>query len=221
MAKDVTTRDTLLQRPVICLITNRLAFPHPRSVEAQLEAIDIAARSGCQLIQVRERDLEARELAAFVSSVIAVARPWGSSVLVNDRIDVALATGADGVHLRSTSLVAAEARRIVNQCKRDSFLVGASVHSKSEALAAVSGADFLICGPVFYTAEKRKYGPPLGLDEFEAIVSSVQIPVLGIGGIGVSNFRDVLSRGAAGIAAISLFTTIEEIEASAGRSILG
>jgi thiamine-phosphate pyrophosphorylase len=210
----VTTRNTLPQSPVIYLITQRLAFPHPRSAEAQLDAIDIAARSGCQLIQVRERDLEARELAAFVSRVIEVARPWGSRVLVNDRVDVAIATGADGVHLRSSSLLPGEARRLADNCGRGEFLVGASVHSSEEARAAVTGADFLVCGPVFETQEKRQYGPPLGLDVFEAIASTAGIPVLGIGGIDVSNYKDVLGRGAAGIAGISLFNEIERIESN-------
>jgi len=210
----VTIRHTLLPGPVIYLITHRLAFPHPRSAEAQLDAIDIAARSGCQLIQVRERDLQARELASFVSRVIEVARPLGSRVLVNDRVDVAIAAGADGVHLRSSSLLPCEARRLADDFGCAGFLIGASVHSREEADAAVTGADFLVCGPVFETQEKRKYGPPLGLDAFESIARSSRIPVLGIGGIGITNYQKVLKRGAAGIAAISLFTNIENIEAN-------
>ena len=205
---------------MIYLITRRLAFPHPRNAEAQLDAIDIAARSGCQLIQVRERDLQARELASFVSRVIEVARPHGSRVLVNDRVDVAIAVGADGVHLRNSSLLPCEARKLADDSGCAGLLIGASVHSRDEADAAVTGADFLVCGPVFETQEKRKYGPPLGLDNLEAIVRSTRIPVLGIGGISITNYQEVLNRGATGIAAISLFTKIENIEANV-KAILG
>jgi thiamine-phosphate pyrophosphorylase len=202
-----------LKKPLIYLITDRRAFPPHQSIERQLEAIEIAARSGCELIQIRERDLEARELVSFVRTAITLARPYQALVLVNDRLDVALAADADGVQLRSTSLSASDARIIAKVSRHNDFLIGASVHSLKEAKSAINdGADFLVCGPVFDTSSKRQYGPPLGLEKFAEIVGGSETPVLGIGGINCHNAHQVLERGAAGIAAISLFSEPEGIE---------
>ena len=203
-----------LKKPLIYLITDRQAFPPPhQSVERQLEAIEIAARAGCQLIQIRERDLEARELVSFVRSAISVARPHHALVLVNDRLDVAIAADADGVHLRSTSLNALDARSVARLAGQHDFLIGASVHSMQEAQSAVDcGADFLVCGPVFETPSKRQYGAALGLETFGQIASASGAPVLGIGGIDCDNALQVLAHGAAGVAGISLFSELTRIE---------
>ncbi len=194
----------LLSSPLIYLITDRQQFtPHH---QRQLEAIAAAAQAGCQLIQIREKDLPVRELCAFVRAALAQAKPHGARVLVNDRLDVALMAGADGVHLRTNSLPAAEIRRLV---PRLDFLVGVSTHSLTEAQAAeTSGADFIVCGPVFPTPSKASYGAPLGLDQFAEICRAVNVPVLALGGLTMSNFAQPLSRGAAGIAAISLFKNL-------------
>ncbi len=137
---------------------------------------------------------------------IAAARPWGARVLVNDRFDVALATGADGVHLRTTSLEAAEVRRAAEQAGRRDLLIGVSTHGVAEArMAAAGGADFIVTGPGYQTASKIGYGPPLGLEGLAGICRAVEIPVIGLGGIGAENFRPVLAAGAAGIAGIALF----------------
>lgn len=212
--------DSPLKTPLIYLISDRRAFPPPQNIESQLEAIEVAARSGCQLIQIRERDLEACELISLVRSAIALARPYQSLVLVNDRLDVALAADADGVHLRSTSLSVADARIVARLAGRKDLLIGASVHSMAEAKTAIEdNADFLVCGPVFDTASKQQYGAPLGLNEFGAIAATSRIPVLGIGGIDCENAQHVLAQGAAGVAGISLFSSIEAIEAHV-RAIL-
>jgi len=145
-----------------------------------------------------------------VRRAIAVARPYGARVLVNDRLDVALAAGADGVHLRVNSLPAGEVRRVVS--KKD-FLIGVSTHSLAEIQTAESGgADFVVYGPVYDTASKREYGAPLGTQNLARVCKAASIPVLAIGGVNLGNFREVLQCGAAGIAAIGLFTNPGEIE---------
>ncbi len=157
-------------------------------------------------MQIREQDLSARDLCAFVRAALAQAKPHGARVLVNDRLDVALAAGADGVHLRTNSLPIAAVRRVV---QRPDFLLGVSTHSLREAQAAeTSGADFIVCGPVFPTPSKASYGAPLGLKPFTEICRTVKVPVLALGGITMTNFSEPLARGATGIAAISLFKDI-------------
>jgi thiamine-phosphate pyrophosphorylase len=201
------------------LITDRLAFlrsheiTHDDLLRLQLEAIDKAARAGCQLIQIREKDMGAMALAAFTRAAVERARPHGARVLVNDRLDVAMAARADGVHLRASSIPAHEARAAAAKKGLDDFLIGVSTHSVAEAKSAEEGgADFIICGPVYDTPSKRAFGPPLGIECFAEIRNAVEIPVLAIGGINLSNYREPLLRGAAGVAAIGLFTDLENLE---------
>jgi len=161
-----------------------------------------AAEAGVDLIQIREKDLSARALSELVERAVEAVTASATHVLVNDRFDVALACGAHGVHLTTHSLPPAVVRREVG----NRLLIGASAHSLEEVKRAEEGqADFVVCGPVFETPSKRPYGPPLGLDSFAHIVKQVSIPVLGIGGIDLTNFRRVLGAGASGIAAIRLF----------------
>lgn len=199
-----------MNSPLLYLITDRLQFaPQP---QRQLEAIAQAAQATSPnqlLIQIREKDLSARQLTEFVRAALAVAKPHGARVLVNDRLDVALAAGADGVHLRTNSLPVEIIRGFVNRAE---FLVGVSTHSLTEARAAErGGANFIVCGPVFPTISKTSYGAPLGLERFADICQRVKIPVLALGGITLTNFAQPLARGAAGIAAISLFNNLDTL----------
>lgn len=200
------------QQPLLYLITNRQAvYQSPEgekeACRAQLETIRLAAQCGVQLIQIREKDLSARALTEFTRQAIAFAHPHGTRVLVNDRLDVALAAKADGVHLRISSMAASEVRKVTTRLKLEDFLIGVSTHSLAEARAAKnSGADFIVCGPIFDTPSKREYGAPLGLEKFAEVCREVQLPVLALGGITLTNFQEPLKRGAAGIAAIGLFT---------------
>ena len=207
------------KRILLYLITNRLAFLRSAEINyddlprLQLEVIDKAARAGCQLIQIREKDMSAKELAALTRAAVECARPHGARVLVNDRLDVAMAAGADGVHLRASSIPAREARAAAAKTGLDDFLIGVSTHSVAEAKSAEEGgADFIVCGPVYDTPSKRAFGPPLGLDAFAEVCGAVKIPVLAVGGINLSNYREPLRRGAAGVAAIGLFTDVENLE---------
>jgi thiamine-phosphate pyrophosphorylase len=167
-----------------------------------MDLIGQAAQAGVDLIQIREKDLPARVVGQLVERAVEVVKPYGTRILVNDRFDIALACGAQGVHLTTQSLPSEVVRAQVG----DRLIIGASTHSLEEAKRAEKGeADFIVCGPIFDTPSKRAYGPPLGLETFINIVTQVQIPVLGIGGIDLSNFPPVVACGAAGIAAIRLF----------------
>jgi len=188
-----------------CLVTDRRRLcPEADSLSAALacvvEQARRAAAAGVDLIQIRERDLEAAALAALVAEVVAVTRGSVTRVVVNDRIDVALAAGADGVHLRGDSVPVEAARRLLAAPR----LVGRSVHGIEEARSA-SGADYLIAGTVFSSASKPGAAELLGLAGLRAIVRATPIPVLAIGGITADRIADVLATGAAGIAAIGLF----------------
>ena len=178
----------------VCLVTDR----RRADVVAQArKAVD----AGIDLIQIRERDLDAAPLAALVADVLAIARGSRTRVVVNDRLDVALACTADGVHLRADSMDIADARRL----RSEGFIVGRSVHSAAEATAA-EGADYLIAGTVFPTVSKPEANRWLGVDGLRAIVEASRVPVLAIGGVTADRVGEIGATGAAGIAAIGLFT---------------
>jgi len=130
-------------------------------------------------------------------------------ILVNDRLDVALGTGADGVHLGAHSMPVQVVRKVTPR----PFVIGVSCHSLDEALAAESGgADYLVLGPIFETPSKLAYGPPLGLEELRRAASRVGIPILALGGINVERVRPCLEAGAAGIAGIRIFQDCASLE---------
>jgi len=188
-----------------CLVTDRRRLcPDADSFAAArrclVEQARRAAGVGVDLIHIRERDLGGASLAALVSDLVAVTRGSTTRVVVNDRIDVALVSGADGVHLRGDSVSVVAARRLLPP----PLLVGRSVHTVQEASAA-SDADYLIAGTVFPSAAKPGAAELLGLDGLRAIVSASAVPVLAIGGITPDRIAEVLAAGAAGIAAIGLF----------------
>jgi thiamine-phosphate diphosphorylase len=181
----------------LCLVTDRKRLGGAAPLLEQLKhAVDV----GVDLIQIRERDLEAAALADLVARAVAIARGSSTRVVVNDRLDVAIACGADGVHLRGDSIPIAAARRLAPQ----PFLVGKSVHSEEEAREAI-GADYLIAGTVYPTASKPNARVTLGAAGLRAIVGRAAAPVLAIGGVTRDRLGDVAASGASGVAAIGLF----------------
>jgi thiamine-phosphate pyrophosphorylase len=167
--------------------------------ESLLDCIARQLTVGVEMIQLRERDLTARELYALTQSVLAIPNPHGTRILVNDRADVALGAGAAGVHLRGKAVAPAAIRAIAPA----GFLIGVSCHSVDEVQrAAGEGASFAVFAPIFATPGK---GPAAGLDRLREAAASVTIPVLALGGVTDVRIRECLKTGAAGIAGISLF----------------
>jgi thiamine-phosphate pyrophosphorylase len=163
------------------------------------EVLVAAARGGAGAIQLREKDLSARELYTLGVRLQEALAPYQVPLLINDRLDVALALDAAGVHLAGHSLPTAQARRILGAHR----LLGVSTHSVAEARQAMAeGADFVVFGPVFETPSKLAYGPPQGLQHLANVVRQVTIPVLAIGGIDLTNLPQVMQAGAYGVAMI-------------------
>lgn len=160
-----------------------------------------AIDAGVDFVQVRERDLDTADLAATVSDLIAMARGTRTRILVNDRVDVALACGAAGVHLRADSVPAAAVRSIAPP----RFVIGRSVHTVSDAVAAGSAVDYLIAGTVWPTSAKPADHPVLGIDGLADIVRAASVPVVAIGGVTLDRLGEVAARGGAGVAGIGLF----------------
>jgi thiamine-phosphate pyrophosphorylase len=178
------------------LITDR----HQTAGRPLVPLIEEALRAGARAVQLRERDLDTRPLLALAEELLPVIRRHRAALFVNDRIDVALALDVDGVHLRATSLPVGVARRLVGARR----LLGVSVHSVDEAVRAESeGADFAVLGPIYATASKRTFGPPIGLQAVEAASRRCRIPIFGIGGITPARASNVRRAGAHGVAVIS------------------
>jgi len=198
----------------LCYVTDRkaLAGSAEEQIRLLLEKMESAARAGVDWIQVREKDLSGRELAALVSEALRRV-PNSCRVLVNDRLDVACATRACGVHLGEQSLPVDHAKRLVREREfAREFLVGVSTHSAEAArVAEGNGADYVIFGPVYETPSKAAYGPAQGLERLAEVCRSVSIPVIAIGGITMENARDCRAAGPAGIAAIRLFQEAADV----------
>jgi len=196
-----------LKRPLTYLITSGQTTlktsPNSNEFSNILQLIEAAVAAELSLIQIREKQLTARVLYELVVKSVALTRGTRTSLLVNDRVDVALTASADGVHLASESMPAADVRQL---CSGE-FLIGASTHSLAEAKAARDGgADFVLFGPVFETESKKGFGPPQGLEKLKEVSSELAaLPVLAIGGVTVENSVECFRGGASGVAAIRLF----------------
>jgi thiamine-phosphate pyrophosphorylase len=157
-----------------------------------------AARDGVDMIQIRAKELSARELSALVRAILRVAQ--NSRILVNTRADVALACGAHGVHLPAGSMSPDTIRRVTPA----GFLIGVSCHTIDELQAAErESADFAVYGPVFPSVTKSL--APIGIEAFRDATASVRLPVYALGGVTAENAPQCIQAGAAGVAGISLF----------------
>ena len=200
--------------PIICYVTDRKSLAEGDNGADVIGRIRATIAAGVDWVQIREKVLSGRELLGLVRE--AVAAGGGARVIVNDRLDMALAAGAAGVHLGRESL---GARDVVRWCKSSGgnapadFLVGVSCHSLADAREAESaGAAYIFFGPVFDTPSKRGMGEPQGVARLEEICRSVAIRVLAIGGVNEQNAGDCIRAGAAGIAAIRLFQDTRDAE---------
>ena len=196
-------------KPLVYLITDRhsLDLRGASASQALIDLIRHAVAGGVDLVQIRERDLSARDMFLLAENAAVCARGSGTAILINDRADIAAACGI-GVHLTTHSMKADVIRRAFG----DDMLIGASTHSLDEvAEAEAGGADFVILGPVFETESKKQYGPPVGLNALRDASAHSKIPVLALGGITGSNFRQALDAGAAGVAGISLFAQSQDL----------
>lgn len=182
------------------------------------DSIRRAAAAGADWIQIREKDLEARSLVELVRFAAAETRGTPGRVLVNDRLDVALAAAAAGVHLGEKSLpleIVAGWRRSAG---RSDFLIGASCHSLESARAVErGGAYYIFFGPVFASPSKAAFGAPQGIERLRQVCAAVEIPVLAIGGVNLDNAGECIAAGAAGIAAIRLFQEVADPAELAAR----
>lgn len=197
-------------KPVLCYVTDRSQLAGGRTVS---DAIRAAIAAGVDWVQIRERDLPTRELLAAASDAVTLAAKGTTRILINDRLDVALAAGAHGVHLGGESMPITEVVRWRGTARLpENFLIGVSCHSVQEVAAAErEGASYAILGPVFATPSKVQFGPPLGLQVLGEACRAVKIPVLAIGGATVKNARQCFEAGAAGIAAIRLFQETQDL----------
>jgi len=206
----------MLSKPMLCYITDRKSLASGDVVPRILAAIG----AGVDLIQIREKDLGTRDLLRLAEAAVQGARdpdscvpaPIGprTRVVLNDRLDVALAAGVGGVHLGGPSMPAGAVRAAWSAS--EDFWIGVSCHSPDDAATAeAGGADYALLGPIFETASKLSYGPALGIGVLEQAARRTRIPVLALGGITLQRIRPCLEAGAAGIAGISIFQQCDSL----------
>lgn len=180
----------------VYLITDRRQAPGGDILRAVEGALD----GGIRAVQLREKDLTGKELYLLADRMRELTARHGARLLVNDRVDVALAVGADGVHLGGASMPASAARTLLGEVA----LIGCSTHSEAELREAVTqGADFATFGPVYPTPSKAAYGPPVGVPALAGACGRSAIPVFALGGIKAENTGEAIGAGAFGIALIS------------------
>jgi thiamine-phosphate pyrophosphorylase len=194
------------------LVTDR----HQTKGRSLGELLARALRAGVSAIQLRERDVETRDLLSLAQEMQGLSQRHGAKLFVNDRLDVGEAVGAAGVHLRADSLPVPVARRLLGTTR----WIGVSTHSVQDVMQAEQeGADFAVLGPIYDTPSKRQYGNPLGLGVLKEASHRCRIPIFAIGGITSARVRDLRQAGAFGVAVTSSILSKDDVEA-ATRSLL-
>jgi thiamine-phosphate pyrophosphorylase len=202
-----------LQEPIIYLITSGATrastTPASEDFRQLLKLVEAAVAANVNLLQIREKNLNARVLYELATQAAEITRASSTRLLVNDRADIARAARADGVHLTTKSIAAS----VIRHTFGDHFLIGVSTHSLEEAREAYhGGADFAVFGPVFDTTSKRMYGEPQGIQVLEEVaVQLAPFPILALGGVTRDNVADCFRAGASGIAAIRLLNDPAEV----------
>jgi thiamine-phosphate pyrophosphorylase len=182
-----------------------------------IASVGRALAGGVRAVQLREKELPGGKLYELALALRELTARHGARLLVNDRVDVALAAGADGVHLGAASVPPEEARRLLGP----DALIGCSTHDLRElAAAGAGGADFVTFGPVYDTPSKAPYGPPVGVEALRRACAASRIPVFALGGIGAGNVGEVLGAGAWGVGAIGAILAAPDPEAAA-RDLAG
>ncbi len=178
-----------------------------------IDVVHAALDGGVRTIQLREKDLEGGELYHLATAVRTLTARYSARLLINDRIDVALAVDADGVHLGQHSFSVATARQLLGPEKR----IGVSTHSPAE-IEAARGADFILFGPIYFTPSKAAYGEPQGLNSLRQAVTQSSVPIIAIGGIKKEQISEVIAAGAHGIGVITAIS-IQSDPAQAAREL--
>jgi thiamine-phosphate pyrophosphorylase len=165
-----------------------------------VDIVRAAVAGGVTCLQLREKECSTRQFVTEARAVRELLAGTGIPLIINDRLDVALAVGADGVHLGQTDMLIADARRVVGK----DMLIGISAECVDDAVRAqAEGADYVGISPVFSTPTKTDTAPALGLDGVARIRAAVSLPLVGIGGIGTDNAADVIRAGCDGVAVVS------------------
>ena len=202
-----------LPKPIIYLITRGETTSQTTSASKDfarlLKLIEAAVSVRVSFIQLREKDLTTRVLYELAREAAQITRDSFTRLLVNDRADVALAAGADGVHLTTRSMDTS----LVRQAFGDQFLIATSAHSLPEVQkAAADQADFAVFGPVFDTPSKNRFGQPQGLTKLAQVAAAVKpFPVVALGGVTLENAADCFRAGSSGIAGIRLLNEATEL----------
>ncbi len=179
------------------------------------EVIEATILGGATIVQYRAKDVSTRQMVTEAQVLRELTRRAGVPFIVNDRVDVALAVDADGVHIGQDDMPVALARKLIGD-----RLLGVSAHSLSEAVQAVQdGADYLGVGPVFATPTKPDAAPPIGIDGLTTIRRQISIPIVAIGGINQTNAAEVIRTGVEGIAVVSAVVAAEDVAAAARQLI--
>lgn len=194
------------------LITDRNQTGSVRLVDV----VEDALKGGVKGVQLREKDLSSRELYELAYEMRKLTDKYGARLLINDRVDIALAVDADGVHLGLNSMPIHRVRRLLGNDK----LIGLSCHNQVNAIMAQeNGADLITFGPVYYTPSKANYGKPVGVDKLEVVTHLLEIPVFALGGIKTENIGEVIAAGATGISLVSAIIANDDPKMAAEEMI--